>query len=86
LKAGGGGGGGHHFSGGGFDDFKGFGGNFGNFGGGGGGFKFSFGDANDIFKQAFGGKDPFASFFDDDDDFFGNSGFGQFGGMSGGRK
>lgn len=31
--------------------------------------------ANDIFRQFFGGKDPFANFFDDDDDFFGG-GFG----------
>ena len=32
-------------------------------------------NADDIFKEFFGGKDPFAGFFDDDDDFFGG-GFG----------
>ena len=31
--------------------------------------------ADEIFKNFFGGRDPFASFFDDDDDFFGNQGF-----------
>ena len=54
---------------------------------------FSFSRAEDIFRDFFGGKDPFADFFDDDDDFFGhgfggmNSGFGGmssgFGGMGG---
>jgi hypothetical protein len=39
---------------------------------------FSFRDAEEIFKRAFGGKDPFESFFGDDDDFF-NAGFGGFG-------
>ena len=32
-------------------------------------------NADDIFKEFFGGRDPFAGFFDDDDDFFGG-GFG----------
>ena len=32
-------------------------------------------NADNIFKDFFGGKDPFESFFDDDDDFF-NNGFG----------
>jgi len=36
---------------------------------------FTFRDANDIFRQFFGGRDPFADFMDDDDDFFGG-GFG----------
>jgi hypothetical protein len=31
--------------------------------------------ADEIFKNFFGGKDPFANFFDDDDEFF-NGGFG----------
>ena len=31
---------------------------------------FNMRNADDIFKNFFGGKDPFASFFDDDDDFF----------------
>lgn len=31
--------------------------------------------ADEIFKNFFGGKDPFANFFDDDDDFF-NQPFG----------
>jgi DnaJ family protein B protein 6 len=35
---------------------------------------FSFMDANDIFRQFFGGRDPFADFMDDD--FFGGSMFG----------
>jgi DnaJ family protein B protein 6 len=35
---------------------------------------FSFMDANDIFRQFFGGRDPFANFIDDD--FFGGSVFG----------
>ena len=39
-------------------------------------------NADDIFKEFFGGRDPFAGFFDDDDDFFGG-GFGHpFGGGS----
>ena len=38
-------------------------------------------NADDIFRQFFGGKDPFANFFDDDDDFFGNSGFPRMQGM-----
>ena len=40
-------------------------------------------NADDIFKEFFGGRDPFAGFFDDDDDFFGG-GFGKspFGGGS----
>jgi DnaJ-class molecular chaperone len=55
---------------------------FGDFGRGFSGFSsggaFSFADADEIFKRAFGGRDPFAGFFgDDDDDFFG--GFGNFG-------
>ncbi len=44
---------------------------------------FSFADADEIFKRAFGGRDPFADFFGDDDDFFGG-GFGGFGGFGGG--
>lgn len=36
--------------------------------------------ADEIFKNFFGGRDPFANFFDDDDDFFGG-GFGNFGGF-----
>eukprot|EP00344_Euplotes_crassus_P011258 CAMPEP_0196995788 /NCGR_PEP_ID=MMETSP1380-20130617/1830_1 /TAXON_ID=5936 /ORGANISM="Euplotes crassus, Strain CT5" /LENGTH=284 /DNA_ID=CAMNT_0042411571 /DNA_START=22 /DNA_END=876 /DNA_ORIENTATION=+ len=43
---------------------------------------FSFSRAEDIFRDFFGGKDPFASFFDDEDDFFGPSSFG-FSGMGG---
>ena len=40
-------------------------------------------NADDIFREFFGGRDPFAGFFDDDDDFFGG-GFGSspFGGGS----
>lgn len=50
---------------------------FGDMGGGFGHFNmssgFSFAEADEIFRRAFGGRDPFASFFgDDDDDFFGN--------------
>lgn len=47
--------------------------------------------ADEIFRQFFGGKDPFANFFDDDDDFFGG-GFGSMGmgmrsmGQKGSRK
>ena len=65
------------------------GGNQGQRGGGGGsGFHFSSSggahsfnmqNADDIFKNFFGGQDPFANFFDDDDDFFGG-GFGRMGG------
>jgi len=35
---------------------------------------FSFAEADELFRRAFGGRDPFANFFgdDDDDDFFGN--------------
>ena len=51
----------------------------------GGGFNhfehFNMQSADEIFRNFFGGKDPFASFFDDDDDFFGNSGFGMGGGF-----
>lgn len=36
---------------------------------------FSFADADEIFRRAFGGRDPFEDFFGDDDDFFGH-GFG----------
>lgn len=52
--------------GGGGDPFGGMGG-FGHFGG------FSRGDADSIFKQFFGGRDPFEDFFDDD---FMSAGFG----------
>ena len=49
---------------------------------------FSFSRAEDIFKEFFGGKDPFSSFFDDEDDGFGMGGFGGmssgFGGMNSG--
>ena len=37
-------------------------------------------NADDIFKEFFGGRDPFANFFDDDDDFM----MGGFGGGFGG--
>ena len=43
---------------------------------------FSFADANNIFKQFFGGSDPFQFFDDDDEDF----GFGKFGGAKFGKK
>tara|TARA_B110000503_G_C6757778_1_gene254177 strand:+ start:382 stop:489 length:108 start_codon:yes stop_codon:yes gene_type:complete len=33
------------------------------------------GTADNIFRNFFGGKDPFANFFDDEDDFFGGHGF-----------
>ena len=49
------------------------------FGGGGrsrGGFTFA--QADDIFRQFFGGRDPFEDFFDDD--------FGSFGGFGGRQK
>ena len=54
-----------------------------------GGIHFDFGgfNADDIFKDFFGGKDPFSDFFkfDDDDDFFGGVKFGaNFGGDFGG--
>ena len=66
LQPGGGGTGGSDFV---FDGFHGFGG-FGS----GGGSHFSFKHAEDIFKDFFGGRDPFAGFMDDDDDFFGDFG------------
>ncbi len=38
---------------------------------------FSFREADDLFRRAFGGRDPFEDFFgDNDDDFFGDFGFG----------
>ena len=41
---------------------------------------FSFREADDLFRRAFGGRDPFEDFFgDNDDDFFGD--FGGFGGQ-----
>ncbi len=43
---------------------------------------YSFERAEDIFKNFFGGRDPFADFFDDEDDFFS---FG-FSGMGGKKK
>ena len=36
---------------------------------------FDFSDAHDIFKNFFGGRDPFSMFGDDDDDFFNNDPF-----------
>lgn len=39
---------------------------------------FTFQHAEDIFRNFFGGRDPFADFFDDDDGFMGG-GFGGFG-------
>ena len=36
---------------------------------------FDFGDAHDIFRSFFGGRDPFSMFDDDDDDFFKNDDF-----------
>ena len=39
-------------------------------------FGFSFIEADDLFRRAFGGRDPFEDFFGDDDDFFGG-GFGR---------
>lgn len=69
------------------------GGGMGGFGGG--GFHsahFNMKTADDIFRDFFGGKDPFAGFFDDEDDFFGGhfggsndpfANFGQIGGMGG---
>ena len=47
-----------------------------------GGSHFTFRDADQIFRDFFGGKDPFQSFHDEDDDFMG--GFGGFGGGYGG--
>jgi len=44
--------------------------------GGGMRFGFSFKEADDLFRRAFGGRDPFEDFFGDDDDFFGG-GFGR---------
>ena len=38
-----------------------------------------------MFKNFFGGKDPFASFFDDEDDFFGGGMFGKQGGSNKGK-
>ena len=75
------------------------GGHTGGGGGGGANFRhanfhhFNMQSANDIFRNFFGGKDPFQSFFDDEDDFFGGGmgGMGGFfagpmnGGMAGGR-
>ena len=58
----GGGGGGDPFAG-----FNGFGGGF----GGGRRAGFTFAQADDIFKQFFGGRDPFEDFFNDDDMFMG---------------
>ena len=50
------------------------------FGSGGFGFHhFDFGDAENIFRNFFGGRDPFADFMDDDD-MFGGMGFSMFGG------
>ena len=40
--------------------------------------------AEEIFKNFFGGRDPFAGFFDDDDDPFGDFGQMGFGGRMGG--
>jgi hypothetical protein len=42
---------------------------------------FSSRNAEDIFRQFFGGRDPFADFFDDEDDIFGGRGFGRGFGM-----
>lgn len=42
---------------------------------------YSFQHAEDVFKNFFGGKDPFASFFDDDED-----DFWSFGGFGGGHR
>ena len=44
---------------------------------------FSFAEADDIFRRAFGGRDPFEDFFGDDDDF---GFFGGFGSIGGGMK
>lgn len=49
---------------------------------------FNMHSAEEIFRNFFGGRDPFESFFDDDDDFFGGH-FGMMGGpsmMGGGIK
>ena len=50
-----------------------------------GGHQFNMKNADDIFKEFFGGRDPFAGFFDDEDDFFGGGfghpGFGMMGEM-----
>ena len=51
-------------------------GHFGGFGHGGGFQEFTFERAEDIFRDFFGGRDPFAGFMDDDDDFFGGFGGG----------
>ena len=64
---------------------------------GGGGFNhFDMHSAEDIFKEFFGGRNPFDNFFDDDDEFFNGfggmqmgsgmqmgGGFGSMGGMGG---
>jgi DnaJ homolog subfamily B member 6 len=43
-------------------------------------------NAEEIFRNFFGGRDPFANFFDDDDDFFGG-GFGSMNmGMGSGKR
>lgn len=64
------------------------GGGHGSTGGRFGGFhdhNFTFGRAEDIFKEFFGGRDPFRDFMfdDDDDDFGGFGGMGGFGNMGG---
>ena len=59
--------------------------------GGTGGFRgfgdheFSFHNAEDVFKNFFGGKDPFAGFMDDGDDMFGGGFYNQ-GSSKGGNK
>ena len=49
---------------------------------------FNMHSAEEIFRNFFGGRDPFANFFDDEDDFFGGGfpsmGMGRMGGMGGG--
>ncbi len=45
-----------------------------------GGSSFTFNHADQIFREFFGGRDPFQSFFDEDDDFM-HGGFGHFGQM-----
>lgn len=37
---------------------------------------FTFSDAESVFRNFFGGKDPFSGFFDDEDDDFMSFGFG----------
>lgn len=46
---------------------------------------FNMGSAEEIFRDFFGGRDPFSNFFDDEDDFFGG-GFGQMGMMGGNQR